>query len=163
MGYTSPPPPSTCKIVLKEKLGSQLFTTCYICGWRVVCHRVDFHIKCVCMSVYRCCVSIGSPYNAHPPSPPPPPFFCRVLFGNLVEIRADRYASIIDTAPPQTYIVMHIYDEVRLSCATPTSSPSLLSSSPSYPVSAVLSESKPSTYTVGKDLSCGMGVWCGVV
>lgn len=91
------------------------------------------------------------------------PFFCRVLFGNLVEIRADRYASIIDTAPPQTYIVMHIYDEVRLSCATPTSNPSLLSSSPSYPVSAVLSESKPSTYTVGKDLSCGMGVWweCG--
>ncbi|KAL5515158.1 hypothetical protein EMCRGX_G000286 [Ephydatia muelleri] len=40
----------------------------------------------------------------------------RVLFGNLVEIRADRYASIIDTAPPQTFVVMHIYDEFMQSC-----------------------------------------------
>jgi len=38
----------------------------------------------------------------------------RVIFGNLVEVRGDKYANIIDSAPPKTFVVMHIYDEVRL-------------------------------------------------
>ena len=40
----------------------------------------------------------------------------RVIFGNLVEVRGDRYANIIDSAPPQTFIIMHIYDEIASSC-----------------------------------------------
>lgn len=40
----------------------------------------------------------------------------RVLFGNLVEIRGDRYASIIDSAPSEAYVIMHIYDEFLPAC-----------------------------------------------
>ena len=47
-----------------------------------------------------------TPHTTHTPH--------RVIFGNLVEVRGDRYANIIDSAPPQTFIIMHIYDEVRL-------------------------------------------------
>ena len=36
----------------------------------------------------------------------------RVLFGNLVEIRGENYAVTIDDAPANTFIVLHIYDEV---------------------------------------------------
>ena len=42
----------------------------------------------------------------------------RVIFGNLVEVRGDRYANTIDSAPPQTFVIMHIYDEVRLHTRT---------------------------------------------
>lgn len=40
----------------------------------------------------------------------------RVIFGNLVEVRGDKYANIIDSAPPKTFVVMHIYDELSPAC-----------------------------------------------
>ena len=40
----------------------------------------------------------------------------RNRFGHLVEVRGDKYDTIIDNALPQTFIVMHIYDEVCCEC-----------------------------------------------
>ena len=37
---------------------------------------------------------------------------CRQRFGNLVEVRGDQYATIIDAAPKEIFVVIHIYDEV---------------------------------------------------
>ena len=37
---------------------------------------------------------------------------CRVIFGHLLEVRGDKYATVIDTAPSQTLVLLHIYDEV---------------------------------------------------
>jgi hypothetical protein len=40
----------------------------------------------------------------------------RVMFGNLIEIRGSRYDNVVETAPPQTFIVIHIYDELIEGC-----------------------------------------------
>lgn len=40
----------------------------------------------------------------------------RIIFGNLVEIRGDKYASIIDSAPPTTLVIIHIYDDFLPAC-----------------------------------------------
>lgn len=37
----------------------------------------------------------------------------RKIFGNLTEIRGDKYASTIDSAPSNVFLIIHIYDEVR--------------------------------------------------
>ena len=34
------------------------------------------------------------------------------MFGNLIEIRGSKIDNVVETAPPQTFIVIHIYDEV---------------------------------------------------
>ncbi|CAI8012342.1 Phosducin-like protein [Geodia barretti] len=36
----------------------------------------------------------------------------RMMFGNLIEIRGSKIDNVVETAPPQTFIVIHIYDEV---------------------------------------------------
>lgn len=40
----------------------------------------------------------------------------RVMFGNLIEIRGSRFDNIVETAPPQTFVVIHIYDEMVAGC-----------------------------------------------
>lgn len=37
---------------------------------------------------------------------------CRLVFGSLMEVRGDKYASVIDLANPDTTVVLHIYDDV---------------------------------------------------
>ncbi len=37
----------------------------------------------------------------------------RQRFGNLVEVRGDKYDHYIENSPPQTFVIMHIYDEVH--------------------------------------------------
>lgn len=40
----------------------------------------------------------------------------RVIFGHLLEVRGDKYATVIDTAPSQTLVLLHIYDEFLPVC-----------------------------------------------
>ena len=35
-----------------------------------------------------------------------------MMFGNLIEIKGSKMDNVVETAPPQTFIVIHIYDEV---------------------------------------------------
>ena len=35
------------------------------------------------------------------------------MFGNLTELRGDKYASAIDSAPADVFVIIHIYDEVK--------------------------------------------------
>ena len=37
-----------------------------------------------------------------------------MMFGNLIEIRGSKIDNVVEAAPPQTFIVIHIYDEVIL-------------------------------------------------
>ena len=41
-----------------------------------------------------------------------------MMFGNLIEIRGDKIDNVIESAPPQTFIIIHIYDEVCV-CVCP--------------------------------------------
>ena len=43
----------------------------------------------------------------------------RKRFGNLVEVRGDKYAMLIDNSPPGVILIIHIYSEVC--CITYTS------------------------------------------
>ena len=40
--------------------------------------------------------------------------FNRKIFGNLTELRGDKFANAIDSAPQDCFVVMHIYDEVNV-------------------------------------------------
>lgn len=40
----------------------------------------------------------------------------RVIFGNLLEIRGSKLDSVIESAPPQTFVIIHIYDEIIPGC-----------------------------------------------
>ncbi|XP_064399914.1 phosducin-like protein [Halichondria panicea] len=40
----------------------------------------------------------------------------RQRFGNLVEVRGDKYDHYIENSPPQTFVIMHIYDEFVSVC-----------------------------------------------
>lgn len=40
------------------------------------------------------------------------PFISRRIFGHFTELRGDKYASTIDSAPADVFLVIHIYDEV---------------------------------------------------
>ncbi|CAI8012343.1 Phosducin-like protein [Geodia barretti] len=40
----------------------------------------------------------------------------RMMFGNLIEIRGSKIDNVVETAPPQTFIVIHIYDEMIGEC-----------------------------------------------
>lgn len=40
----------------------------------------------------------------------------RQRFGNLVEVRGDKYATVIDGAPKDIFVVIHIYDEMIPGC-----------------------------------------------
>ena len=44
---------------------------------------------------------------------------CRQRFGNLVEVRGDKYATVIDGAPKDIFVLIHIYDEVRTAHVMP--------------------------------------------
>lgn len=36
----------------------------------------------------------------------------RKIYGNLTEVRGDKFASAIDSTPPDTFVIIHIYDDV---------------------------------------------------
>lgn len=40
----------------------------------------------------------------------------RVMFGNLIEIRGSKIDNVVETAPPQTFVVIHIYDDMTPAC-----------------------------------------------
>lgn len=40
----------------------------------------------------------------------------RQRFGNLIEVRGDKYATVIDGAPKEIFVVIHIYDEMIPGC-----------------------------------------------
>ncbi|XP_019851966.1 PREDICTED: phosducin-like protein [Amphimedon queenslandica] len=40
----------------------------------------------------------------------------RRMFGNLTELRGDKYAVAIDSAPPDVFVIIHIYDEFFITC-----------------------------------------------
>ena len=45
------------------------------------------------------------------------PCLCHVhrrYFGNLLEIRGDKFADVIDNAPSDVFVIIHIYDEVSV-------------------------------------------------
>ena len=59
-----------------------------------------------CTSLPICvCISVLIPLSLS--------LFFRRMFGNLTELRGDKYAVAIDSAPPDVFVIIHIYDEVR--------------------------------------------------
>lgn len=40
----------------------------------------------------------------------------RRYFGNLLEIRGDKFADVIDNAPSNVFVIIHIYDEFLAAC-----------------------------------------------
>jgi hypothetical protein len=40
----------------------------------------------------------------------------RKIFGNLTELRGDKFTNAIDSAPPEAFVVIHIYDEFIINC-----------------------------------------------
>ena len=95
---------------------------CIICN-RLRCmfqYNVMINISCtsLCTSLpicVSCLVLIPSSLSLSLSLPLPPSLSLnRRMFGNLTELRGDKYASAIDSAPPDVFVVIHIYDEVIL-------------------------------------------------
>ena len=56
-------------------------------------------------------LTAGCSLNSLSPSSVP-----RRYYGNLFEIRGDKYADVIDNAPKDVIVIIHIYDEVGRLC-----------------------------------------------
>ena len=51
----------------------------------------------------------------------------RMLFGNFLEIRGDKFDDVIESVADETFLVIHIYDEVGpVASKTPTSTKGIL-------------------------------------